>query len=932
MRNILFVILLCLTAQLKAQNIPLDPAVSTGRLSNGFTYYIRHNQEPKNRVQLYLVSNVGSILEDEDQQGLAHFMEHMNFNGTKNFPKNELVDYLQKAGVRFGADLNAHTGTDETVYQLPIPSNDPLLLANGLKIMRDWAQEATLAPTEIEKERGIVLEEGRLAKGSKDRMAHQYYPMMLNGSRYVKRLPIGLEKILTSFKPATIKRFHQDWYRPDLQALIVVGDINVNSIEELIKKHFSDLKNPVNKRERINYTIPLSGKIQFMVVTDHEMSGTTLQVLFKRKAPVLKTESDYLIHIKRALFSKMLAARRYSEINRQDNPSYLNMGMSIQPLAGGIEAFIFNTEAKEGQLKNAFEQSWTFLEKLKRFGFTAAELKQASEQYLRSFQSALAEKDKTPSVNYATEYQNLFLHQQAAPGMEWEASYVKNHIHEVTVEALNTMLRDLLKPINRDILILAADKEKAALPDAATVASWMDSVAKSTILPFKEEQIATELMDIKPVSGKVIEKQIIPELEVTLLTLSNGLKVVLKPTAFKNDQILFKGFSSGGTSLYDEAEFDNATNAAPLISNFGLGDFNPAQLNQVLNNKVLSVSASIGPRSDVISGSSTVSDLETALQIVYLQFTRPRKDSTIFKNIISKAKEDIKMRYADPGNVFTDSINYVLSNYSYRFSPLTTARLDKIDLKKVYSIYKDRFADAAGFTFVFTGSFNSTSIVPLIEQYLGSLPSLYRNQKARDLGIHIPEGKHIKKVYKGSENKATVRMIFSGNYNYSTQNNQLLHALGDVLQIKVLQKLREADGEVYSPSVQTTFTKYPKSRYGLFFTLGCAPVNAAHLIEEVNKEMEVIRTQGVSLADIQKYKAAYRKNVELAMKDNAYWLNYLAGQYENAEDILEVLSTEQALEMVTPENLKKAASLFLSPENSIQFILLPETAKTNNAL
>lgn len=917
--------LVCLALSLNAQNIPQDPAVKIGKLSNGFTYYIRHNEEPKNRVQLYLVSNVGSILEDDDQQGLAHFMEHMNFNGTKNFPKNELVDYLQKAGVRFGADLNAHTGTDETVYQLPIPSDDPALLANGLKIMRDWAQEATLDPAEIEKERGIVLEEGRLAKGAKDRMARQYYPMMLNGSRYVKRLPIGLDEILTSFKPATISRFHRDWYRPDLQALIVVGDVNVKYIEVMIKTLFSDLKTPANKRPRVNYAISLSGKNQFMAVTDPEMSGTTLQVLFKRKAPVLKTETDYLLHMKRALFTQMIASRRYSEISRQNNPAYLNMGMSIQPLAGGLEAFIFNTDAKEGQLENAFAQAWTFLEKLRRFGFTKAELERAGQNYLRSFQSALAEGNKTPSVNYVTEYQNLYLHQQAAPGIDWEAAYAKNHIAKITVEDLNALLRDYLKPMNRDILIQASEKEKAKLPDAPTVALWIDAAANSTIQPFKEEQIASELMAIKPVAGKVTAQKVIPEIGVTLLTLSNGLKVVLKPTDFKHDQILFKGFSPGGTSLYEDSEFDNAVNAAPLISNFGLGDFNPAQLNQLLNNKVLNVSASIGLRSDVINGSSAGADLETALQIAYLQFTRPRKDTTIFKNIISRTKESIKIRYADPGNVFTDTISYVMGNYSYRFSPVTADRMDKINLDKAYSIYKDRFADASGFTFVFTGSFNPDAIIPLIEQYLGSLPSLNSGQTARDLGIHIPEGQLVKKVYKGSENKATVRLVFSGGYNYSPKNNQLLHALGDVLQIKVLQRLREAEGEAYAPSVQTSFVKYPKSRYGLIISFGCAPKNADHLIEAVAKEMEAIRTHGVLAEDIQKYKASYSKNVELALKDNGYWLNYLAGQYENGEDVLEILSTAQTLAEVTPESLKQAAALFLSADNRIQFILLPET-------
>lgn len=921
--------MVCVALQSNAQVIPLDPAVRSGKLPNGFTYYIRKNDEPKKRVQLYLVNNIGSILEDDDQQGLAHFMEHMNFNGTKNFPKNELVDYLQKAGVRFGADLNAHTGTDETVYQLPIPTDDPTLLGNGLKIMRDWAQEALLDPKEIESERGVILEEERLGKGAKDRMARQYYPMMLNHSRYASRLPIGIDSILINFKPATIRRFYHDWYRPDLQALIVVGDVDVNAVEKLIKAHFSDLKTPENERPRIAYTIPLTGRNRFLAVTDKEMSGTTFQIMYKRKAHELKTEADYLQMMKTSLFGQMIASRRFSEISRLNNSAYTNMGMSIQPLLGGAEAFVFNVEAKEGQLPQAFTQSWSFLEKLKRFGFTQQEMDQAKKSYLRSFDNALAEKDKTASVNFVKEYQDLYLHGLAAPGIEWENAFVKKHIEEIGLTDINAVLKDQLSETNHDVLILAPEKDKSSLPDSSTVAAWIDAAAKAPLQPFKDEKVNGKLLASLPVPGKVIEKKTIPGIGVTTLRLSNGISVILKPTDFKNNQILFRGFSPGGTSLYDDAEYDNAANAAALISRFGLGKFNPSQLSQVLNDKVMGVTANIGLRSQTINGSSSVADLETALQVAYLQFTQPRKDTLLFKNILNTSKDGIRNRHTDPASVFTDTINRVMGNYSYRFSPPSIEKLDKISLDQIYSIYKDRFADASGFTFVFTGSFNPDTIIPLIEQYLGSLPALNRHEKARDLGIHIPAGQLVKKVYKGTENKATVRLVYSGAYSYSPENNQLLNALGEVLQIKVLQHLREAEGEVYAPQVQTSFAKYPKSRFALVVSFGCAPKNADHLIEAVAQEMDNIRKQGILPEDIQKYKASYTKNVELALKDNTYWLNYLAGQYENGENVLEVLDAEKTLAKVTPENLKKAAAVFLKADNRIQFILLPEqdTAK-----
>ncbi|HEY0175352.1 MAG TPA: insulinase family protein, partial [Pedobacter sp.] len=507
------------------------------------------------------------------------------------------------------------------VYQLPIPTDDPTLLANGLKIMRDWAQEALLDPKEIESERGVILEEERLTKGAKDRMAHKYYPMMLNHSRYALRLPIGIDSILINFKPATIKRFYNDWYRPDLQALIVVGDVDIDAVEKIIKSRFSDLKTPANERPRIAYTIPLDGKNQFMAVTDKEMSGTSLQIMYKHKAAELKTEADYVEMMKRFLFGQMIASRRYQEISRLNNSAFANMGMSIQPLLGGAEAFVFNVEAKEGRLPQAFAQSWSFLEKLKRFGFTQAELDQAKQNYLRSFETSLKEKDKTPSVNFVKEYQNLFLHQLAAPGIEWENTFAKNHIGAIQLTDINGVLKAQLQETNHDILILAPEKDKSSLPDSATVMAWIDAAGKAPLQPFKDEQVTAKLMAVKPVAGKVTEKKLIPEIGVTTLKLSNGVKVILKPTDFKNDQIIFRGFSPGGTSLYNDDEYDNAANAAALVSHFGLANFNPIQLNQVLNGKVMNVSAAIGLRNETINGSSSIADLETALQVAYLQFT-----------------------------------------------------------------------------------------------------------------------------------------------------------------------------------------------------------------------------------------------------------------------------------------------------------------------
>jgi zinc protease len=907
-----------------AQQIPLDPAVRTGKLANGFTYYIRHNEEPKKRVELYLVNKVGSILEDDEQQGLAHFMEHMNFNGTKHYPKNELVDYLQKAGVKFGADLNAYTSFDETVYQLPIPLDDPAMFGNGLKIMRDWAQEALLDSTEIEKERGVVLEEERLGKGAKDRMTRQYFPMLLNHARYADRLPIGKDAVLTLFRPGVIKRFHKDWYRPDLQALVIVGDVDVNEAEKMVKERFADLKNPANERPRTKYTVPLSGNSQFMVITDKEETTTSLEMMMMHKAPQLKTEQDYILSIKQNMFNQLVSARRYAELSKDPAPAYTGVSIGISGMISNIDMLSFNVSAKDGQLATSFAQTWRVMERIKRYGFTPGEFNRVKQNYLRSLQSSVSEQGKTPSVSYVKEYQRYFLNGEASPGIAWEYQFTKDHINAISLADINNLMNEYLSSKDVDILVLAPEKDKGTLPDSATVQSWINTIGKETVQPYKDEQVNQPLLATKPKPGKVVSRQEIPQIGVTKLTLSNGVKVILKPTDFKNDQVIYGAFSPGGTSLYDGTDYDAASNAGGLMGRFGLGNFSPVQLSQVLTGKVVSSAANIIQRSAIIAASASPQDLETALQLTYLQFTAPRKDTLIFKNIINNAIAGLANRYADPNSVFADTVSYVIGDYNYRSAAPTAERLNRITLQRTYDIYRERFADASGFTFTFVGNFDVDSITPLLERYLGALPSLHKNEKARDLGIHIPGGQITKKVFKGTENKALVRLVISGDYSFSPVNNLLLKALGDILQIKLLQELREAESEVYSPSVQTLYNKYPKNRYALTVTFGCAPKNVDHLIGLVKKELETLRVQGAIDEDIQKFKASYVKNVELALKDNGFWLSYLSGQYENNEDVLQVQDITKNLQKIDAASLKQSAGIFLSGKNMITFELLPQ--------
>ncbi|RZL51133.1 MAG: insulinase family protein [Pedobacter sp.] len=911
-------------AATKADNaVPLDPAVKVGKLPNGFTYYIRRNVEPKNRVTIYLANKAGSILENDNQRGLAHLMEHMSFNGTKNFPKNELVNYLQKTGVRFGADLNAYTSFDETVYQLPIPSDDPTIVKNGLQIMRDWAQDATLDPAEIDKERGVVLEEKRLGKGAQQRMQDQYLPMLFNNSRYSNRLPIGTEDVLKNASAQTIKDFYKDWYRPNLQALIVVGDINVDEMEQMIKAKFSDLKNPVNAKPRTQYDIPLMGKNQFITVTDKEFPVTVAQILIKHKEQPLLTKTDLRNSVIRSLYNQMIAAR-FSELSKQANPPFLQAGSNISGFLAGLDAATTFIAAKPGEFEKGLKTTFTEVERVKRFGFTTTELERAKSSFLTRQESAFKEKDKTSSDSFVQEYVQLFLKGSVSPGIEYEYNLYKEALPTITLAEVNSLAKTYITDTNRDVIIMAPEKDKATLPTEATVNEWINSVLKDNIKPYVDEVSNKPLLANKPVGGKVVSENKIPEIGVTELTLSNGVKVILKPTDFKNDEITFYGFSPGGTSLYSDADYQSAANAASIISRGGVGEFNSLQLPKYLTGKRVSVSPMITERTEGISAFTSPKDLETALQLTYLYFTAPRKDPEIFKGIMSQQKGNLANRDSDPNSVFSDTTSAVLGQNNVRRTGPTVEKLNQINLDRAYEIYKERFADASDFTFTFVGSFDIAKIKPLLEQYLGSLPSTKRKESAVDLGIRPPAGVIAKNVYKGQEPKASVRLFFSGDYTYNQANNNQLDALAEVLTIKLIERLREDEGGVYGVGASASYSKLPANRYSLSISFGCAPENVDKLVASTLDEISKIKNNGAQAVDIQKFVAEETRGTETQIKTNQFWLGSIVGAYQNGEDPKEVLTYVDSLKLVTPESLKQAANTYLSGKNYIKFVLLPE--------
>lgn len=902
--------------------LPLDPAVRTGKLANGFTYYIRRNKQPQKRLIFYLANKVGSILEDDDQRGLAHFIEHMSFNGTTHFPHNKLVDYLQKNGVRFGADINAYTNFDETVYQLPLPTNNPEIVKNGLQIMRDWAQGALLDSAEIDKERGVVLEEKRLLKGSGDRMQRKYFPILTNGSRYAIRTPIGTDTVLNNFKPSTIKRFYHDWYRPNLQALIVVGDINVDDMERAIKLKFGDLKNPVNEKPRKRYTVPLNTDNKFIALTDPEITSTTMQILIKQPGLANRTANDYRQQLVRALYNSMINIR-YIYLLRTATPPFLQGGVKITDFIGGVDVFDATVIAKPGELKKGFKALWLEIERVKRFGFTETELAREKENYLSRMEEALNEKDKTNSTAYVKEYLDNFLNGTAVPGISYEYDLVKNQLAGVTLSQVNELAKTAVKNNGRDILILAPEKYKATLPDEASVNKWLNEAQTTKLEPYKDDISKEQMLKREPIPGKIVSENRDTALNITTITLSNGVKVLLKPTNFKNNQIVFSGFAPGGTSLYSKQEFQSAANAS-LFGAFGAGNFNPTQMGKFLTGKQAGAQAYIAERLQGIKGGADPKDLETALQMVYAYYTEPRKDKELFDGVIAQTKAALANRENDPKSVFQDTVSAIMGGYSVRSTGPTIEKLEQIDFNRAYEIYKERFGNAAGGTFVFVGSIDTVKIKPLLEKYLGSLPATGKPAQPKNTGVQTPGGKITKIVYKGTEPKATVVLVWHGRFDYSVNNKFTFNALKECLQIRILERLREEESGIYSPETSLQMTKYPNPSYGLVVQFACAPDNVKKLIASAQDEVSKLRTNGPLQINLDKFKAEVIRDMETQLRTNGFWLSYLSSQIQDDNPLDEITHFRSQLKNITTADAKEVAAKYLNDKNYIQVVLMPE--------
>ncbi len=914
--------------QQKAVLPSLDSVVRYGKLPNGLTYYIRSNVEPKNRAELYLVNRFGSLQETDDQQGLAHFVEHMAFNGTKDFPKNTLVDFLQKAGVRFGADLNAMTSFDQTIYQLPLPTDDPALFDKGLDILLNWAGHIVMEGKEVDAERGIILEEERLrGKNMGERMHKQTFPVLAAGSRYEKRLPIGKEEILKSFPYSVIQKYYTNWYRPNMQAVIAVGDFDADAVEASIKQKFSQLKNPAGAPKLESYGIPDNRTPLVKVVTDPENPNTVASWFYKLPKNTIKDVGSYRRTLVNSLINQMINAR-LEEVRQSGTAAFLGADAQVGGFLGNKDAFQVSVQASDAaHLESAVAAVYAETVRMKKFGFTDGELERAKKGLMSGIERSYKERSKRASIGYVNEYTRHFLEGEIAPGIEVEYKLYQDVVPQITTMEVNQIAAGLLTDSNRIVILEANEKDKAVLPNEKTLLAWVSG--DRSLQAYKDEAVDAKLIGELPKAGSIVSEKKIPTWEATEVTLSNGLKVIIKPTDFKADQILFTAFSPGGLAAGDASEvstYRSAQYSSAIVLQSGLGSFSGVVLDKMLAGKSVSVGPYINNYEEGVNGFSTPEDLETALQLVNLYFTSPRKDTTAFNTIIKQLQTVVATRYDNPVAAYQDTVSSVLNNRNFRSKPMSETLIKTLNLNKALDFYSHRFANAADFTFVFVGNIDRAKLDPLLCTYLASLPSKAGVEVVKDLGLHPTSGKITQKVYRGLEDKVMVSMNFHGMYVFSEEENLMLDGLKSVLNNKLTERLREKESGVYSPSVSVREEKIPVPQYRIGVSFTCSTANVDKLIAAVYEEIDGLKAKGVTPEDLVKFKAEEERQLELKVRQNDFWLAFMKGVYKGEQREHKLQLYGPMLHGLTQEKLQSAARKYFDYDNVATVILLPENS------
>jgi zinc protease len=910
-----------------AQQMPVDPEAAVGSLPNGLRYYVRPNPKPTRRAELRLVVKAGSVLEDDDQRGLAHFVEHMEFEGTRNFPGQAINDFLGDLGLSIGADANAATSYDDTQYTLRVPTDTPGALDRALLILEDWAGAAAFDQSSIDRQRGIVLSEWRMHLGAGERVGDQIRKVQLEGTRYADRPPIGDPAVIEKASRQALLRYYHDWYRPDLMAVMVVGDVDRDATVRMIRDHFSALANPSPERQRPTYDVTDRSGTRYAFVTDKETTSTVVQLSDLRPARNQGTVGGYRDIMLDQLFATMLGSR-LDEVAQAANPPFLRAAAdrSLFPTIRTRDEALLQALVSNDGVAKGLEALVTELQRVARFGYTASELDRAKQAMMLSYERVVTESPDRESSSRADEYTRNFLQSEALPTIWQELAFHRLFLPKVTLNEINALSGDWFPDRNRLVIVSAPQVDHVALPTQAQLEAAVRAATTKKLDPWVDTATAQTLMETPPRPGSIVKTVERAGAGITEWTLSNGATVVLKPTTVKEDQILFRAFAPGGTSLAGDADFASARAADSLIAAGGAGQFNGVTLDKLLNGKAVVVQPFIDELDEGMGGGSTPQDLETLFQLLYLRFTQPRADPTAFAAMSAQARSLLANQQASPDVVFDQTIDAALSGDHWRRQPETPASVDRWDLDKALAFYKARFADASNFTFVFVGSFTIEAMKPLVESYVGSLPATHAQETWKDLGIRPPATVVAKTIEKGIAPKSQVGIVFSGPFDYGLEHLLALRTMTMLLQSRLFDTIRQELGGTYSITAVPDADKFPRPEYSIRIEWTCDPARTDMLVQRVFQEIEFLKRTSFDNRQMGLVREPLLRDFETNSQDNRYFLRVIARAYEDGDGVgvAQALDVPGQIRALTSDAIQQAAERYLDTSRYVKVILMPQ--------
>ena len=907
------------------EQLPLDPTIRVGKLKNGITYYIRHNKNPENLVNFYIAQKVGSIQEEENQRGLAHFLEHMCFNGTEHFPGKSMINYLESIGVKFGADLNAYTSIDETVYNIDnVPVNVEGAIDSCLWILHDWADGLTLEEAEIDSERGVIHEEWRGRNSAMMRMQERMLADIFPGSRYGSRLPIGIMEVVDNFPYQALRDYYEKWYRPDLQGIIIVGDIDVDDMEKKVKKIFKQIKKAKNPVEREYYTVEDNEETIFSQQLDKEQQSYMLQIMYKHDAASreMRNTKEYEYDTYLKSIATGLLNMRFREISSRENPPYMGAHVNYgnYGVAQTKKAFTILVNSRSEQVLEAIPFVLTEVERARRFGFTEPELKRAKEQMLASNESWYAERDKRTSKYYVNNCVRHFLdnNNMMDPTQEYELS--KEIINAITLEEVNAVIPSLFRDDNKVVVSFAPEKEGAVYPGIEDIEMLQKMIQNARISAYEDNAVDAPLLAEIPTGCKVVDTRD-DKWGTTVWTLENGIKVVVKPTDFQADRISLSGYKVGGTNRYPDSDRINLAMLSSVPAG-GYGVFDAMQLNKKLSGSTATASVGFGSFEDEITAECSTKDIETMFQLMYLKFTQPRKDEKAFESLTTRMRNNLKDRNLNPNTALSDTLVRALYDNHPRVMPLLAEDVDKVDYDRVLEIYRDRISDATGYTFIIVGNADLEILKPFVERYIGALPCNGRVEEVVPSPVQTREG-----VYKNNfKNKmetptGTQYITYNGKIKPSLKNIVTMSFLSQVLNIVYTEEVREKEGGTYGVGVQGVVRDEPQSNYTLSVNFKMSPNRREELLAIIIKQFEKMAAEGPVSEHVEKVRSYMLKSFEENQKKNGAWKTWLYKYFFQGKNTHDAYA--DVVNSITAEDIRLLAKYILDQGNYIEVSMTP---------